>query len=317
MCNIYICIRQSKEEKKDTLEIENTISTSLVSNNWANLNLYFITERKEIPENEIIKMKRTGCKKSAPKNNRHTKDDISPFIDLVKKYLEEKMSIMEISKRLKVNYSSLYTFIRNENLRKQKKHTPQHLKKDWPKATTRKFKLDPYLNLIIEDLKKGKKPVDMARQNGWEPSTLNSYIRRHGLRTEGKGKMRAEYLRKTKQDDIPQYLGQIKKYLREDMTIMEISKRLKVNYSTLYKFIQTENLRKQRLKKDWSKVKIRPKKSKLDLYRNLIIEDLKNGKKPIDIARENGWGASTLNYYIRRHGLKTKAQAITPGQSLS
>ncbi len=239
MCNIYICIRPSKEEKQDVndispfgSELETIICNYVLSKKLENLNLHFITKRKEIPENEIIKMNRSVPKKSGRKNRR-TKDDISPFGDLVKKYLEDGMEIVKISQILKVNYSSLHTFISKQNLRK------------------------------------------------------------------------------TKKDNISPYLEQIKKYLAEEMTIMEISKKLKIKSSTLYKFIQKENLRKQRLKKDWSKVKIRPRRSKLDPYLNLIMEDLKKGKKAADMARENGWGPSTLNHYIRRHRLRSKLKLLS------
>ncbi len=178
--NAYICLREIAETKTEKYlieaDVEELIKNLIESSNKLNNNvqLCFIKERKQIPENlEITKRRSVGA----------LKDDVSPYLDEIKKYLAEDMEMKEISRRLKVNYSSLYNYIKTEHLRKPKvRPRPKRPKKDWSKITIRKSKMDPYRDLIVEELKNGKTAVDIASNNGWKYSTLHYYICRHELR---------------------------------------------------------------------------------------------------------------------------------------
>ncbi len=189
MYNAYICLQTIPAAETENFlteaNMEELIRNVIVSSNKLNnIQIHFIKERKQIPEKLEITKRRSASALKGKRNG--PQDHISLYLDQIKIYLAEDMEIKEISKILNVNYSSLYNYIIKQKLRKQRKikSSQKCSKKDWSKVKKRKSKLDPYRDLIVEELKNGEMAVDIAKNNGWAHATLTYYIRARELRKE-------------------------------------------------------------------------------------------------------------------------------------
>lgn len=176
---------------QDTLkeEIENSIRSCLL---LKNIDLHFIqkeeilTEGKQLEKQQHSTRIKQGMQKSKKNGNVmgcRVKDDVSPFLEKIKECLAQNMHITEISKCLNVNYSSLYTFLKNNGLWIPNK-TAYSMRKHKQVVFKRKriSQFDSYQDLIVQELKSGKFSAEIARSQGWNSTSLNHYIRKHGLR---------------------------------------------------------------------------------------------------------------------------------------